>query len=200
VVKGDAAAPNLSGSFTDPNLPGGYAPFNIQNIGGKIYVTYAVQNGKDDLPGLGHGIVSVFDSQGNFLARVGTMGTLNSPWGMAIAPGTFGAVAGKLLVGNFGDGFINVFDQNTDTFLGQLTQRGGGLIHIEGLWGLIPGNDGSGGSSKEIYFSAGPSDESHGLFGAISLPEPGSAVLGLIAVGLLTARWQWKSWRKRASA
>jgi uncharacterized protein (TIGR03118 family) len=111
VLKGDTAAPNLAGKFLDPNLPAGYAPFNVQVLGNKIYVTYALQDsaGHDDVKGAGHGFVSAFDLQGSFLGRIGSAGTLNSPWGLAIAPSSFKGFAGDLLVGNFGDGTINVF-------------------------------------------------------------------------------------------
>src|SRR5262249_25522903 len=191
VMKGDPGAPNLTGQFLDPNLPAGYAPFNIAVLNGKIYVTYALQDSAkhDDEKGAGHGFVSAFDLQGNFLGRIGTMGTLNSPWGLEIAPSSFGKFAGDLLVGNFGDGTINVFnpDPTTPGFLGQLKDRNGSVISIDGLWGLITGNNGNGGSSQKLYFTAGPSDESHGLFGVLqSAPEPSSAVLGLIALGVLT--------------
>lgn len=196
VLKGDAGAPALTGNFTDPNLPAGYAPFNIQLLGGRLYVTYALQDatGHDDVPGAGHGFVSAFDLQGNLLGRIGAMGTLNSPWGLALAPSSFGAFAGDLLVGNFGDGTINVFnpDPATPGFLGQLTGAGGSPLVIDGLWGLTTGNDGSGGSSQNIYFSAGPDDESHGLFGVLqSVPEPGALALGLIGVGVLAGRHAW---------
>ena len=154
-------------------------------------------------PGAGHGFVSAFDLQGNFQGRIGSMGTLNSPWGLAIAPSSFGSFAGDLLVGNFGDGTINVFnpDPATPGFLGQLTGVDGKPIVIDGLWGLIPGNDGNGGSSQNIYFSAGPNDEANGLFGVLqSVPEPSSMVLGLIAVGLLAGRWTWKNRRRPVTA
>jgi uncharacterized protein (TIGR03118 family) len=197
VLKGDTGAPDLKGKFTDPNLPSGYAPFNIRVLGDQIYVTYALQKGNgDDQPGPGHGFVSVFDNQGNFIARVGSMGTLNSPWGLAIAPRSFGGIAGDLLVGNFGDGRVNIFDQKTDTFVGLLKTTDGQPLAIEGLWALTTGNGGSAGSDRRIYFTAGPGGESHGLFGVLqSVPEPSSVVLGLIAGGLLAARWQWKKWR-----
>ena len=124
VLKGNAGAPDLAGSFTDPNLPAGYAPFNVQNIGGNLYVTYALRdaNGPDDVPGLGNGFVDVFDLQGGFLARLATQGALNSPWGMALAPASFEQFAGDLLVGNFGDGRINIFDLATQC-LSRSTER-----------------------------------------------------------------------------
>jgi uncharacterized protein (TIGR03118 family) len=205
VMKGDGGAPNLTGNFTDPNLPAGYAPFNIQVLGTRIYVTYALQDSAkhDDSPGAGHGFVSAFDLQGSFLGRIGAMGMLNSPWGLAIAPTSFGSLAGDLLVGNFGDGTINVFNPNpaTPSFLGQLLGPDGKPIVIDGLWGLIPGNDGSGGSSQKIYFAAGPNGVSNGLFGVIQpVPEPGSLALSLTAVGLLTGRWAWKNRRRKATA
>ena len=149
VLKGNAAAPDLSGSFTDPGIPDGFAPFNIQNLGDTLYVTYAkVGPTGDDEAGPGNGFVSAFGLQGNFLGRVGTMGTLNSPWGLALAPASFREFAGDLLVGNFGDGRINVFDIGTDSFVAQLQNPQGTPLEIDGLWGLIHGNDGSGGSAQ----------------------------------------------------
>jgi uncharacterized protein (TIGR03118 family) len=197
VFKGDGGAPNLTGSFADPNLPANYAPFNISKFGTTIYVTYALQNGKDDLPGAGHGFVSAFDENGNFLGRIGAKGTLNSPWGLAIAPSGFGALAGDLLVGNFGDGHINVFsaDPSSPAFLGQLNDPTGNPLSIEGLWGLIPGGGGSAGNTHDIYFTAGPNDESGGVLGVLqSVPEPGSVVLALISIAVVSAA---SAWRKR---
>ncbi len=186
VVKGAAASPNLAGNFTDPNLPSGFAPFNVQTIGDKLYVTYAKQdaNKTDDVAGPGNGFVD-----GTFVERLVSNGTLDSPWGLAIAPASFGAFAGDLLVGNFGDGRINVYDPVTGAFFGQVLTAGGNPLDIDGLWALTVGNGGNGGSVSDIYFTAGPDDETHGLFGvllpAASVPEP--STLPLFAATLLAA-------------
>ena len=161
-------------SFTDPTVPAGYAPFNVQVLGGKLYVTYAQQDAAkhDDVAGAGHGFVDAFDLNGNMLGRVGSGGTLDSPWGLALAPASFGALAGDLLVGNFGDGTINAFNPTTDQFMGQLTEAGK-PIAIDGLWSLVTGNGGAGGDPNTIYFSAGPASQTHGLFGSIiAAPTP----------------------------
>jgi uncharacterized protein (TIGR03118 family) len=191
VLKGDPGAPDLAGNFTDPNLPAGYAPFNIRNLDGKLYVTYALQDAAkfEEVPGAGLGIVSAFDLQGNLLGRIGTGGTLNAPWGLAIAPASFGPLAGDLLVGNFGDGTINAFDLNGPGFEGQLLGTDGKPLSIDGLWALTVGNNGNGGSSGKLYFSAGPDDEEHGLFGLLQLPDSGSTLeilagaLGILGLG-----------------
>ena len=199
VLKGQTSAPDLTGRFTDPNLPAGYAPFNIQNLGGTMYVSYALQNATKDeeLKGPGRGFVSAFDLQGNFIGRIASAGLLDAPWGLAFAPSSFGALAGSLLVGNFGDGRINVFNPSTHAFLGQLAATDGTPLAIDGLWALTPGNDGSAGSSNLIYFTAGPDDESHGLFGVLTpeaiaaVPEPSTALLllsGLVGIGFLVGR------------
>ena len=185
VLKGDVSAPNLAGAFTDPSLPAGYHPFNVQQLNGHVFVTYALNTGAhDESHGAGQGFVSEFDASGNFIARVGSQGDLNAPWGLAIAPASFAGIGGDLLVGNFGDGRINIFDPVTDKFLGQLIGASGSPLSIDGLWGLIVGNGGSGGNPNELYFSAGPGDEGHGLLGALSfVPEP--ATMFLFAAGLL---------------
>jgi uncharacterized protein (TIGR03118 family) len=194
VEKGSAAAPSLSGTFADPNLPSGYAPFNVQNLGGTLYVTYAQQDAAkhDEVAGAGLGLVDSYDLQGHLLGRVATAGTLNAPWGLAIAPGSFGAMAGALLVGNFGDGRINAYDPATHAFLGQVQDAGGGLLDIDGLWAISPGNGGNGGSASLLYFTAGPDDESHGIFGVLTpVPEPSLTLLllaGLLGLMPMTRR------------
>jgi uncharacterized protein (TIGR03118 family) len=131
----------LPGSFADPSVPAGYAPFNIQQYGGKLYVMYAQQSaGKGAwVAGSGLGAVAVFDTNGNLIKHLVTGGPLNAPWGVAIAPANFGAFSGALLIGNFGDGAINAFDATAGTLLGTLADPQGNPIRIPGLWGLIPG-------------------------------------------------------------
>ena len=168
VFNGSYQLVHRSGSFTDPSLPAGYAPFNIQNIGGKLYVTYAKQDADkhDDVAGAGHGFVDVFDLHGHLLQRLVSRGALNSPWGLAIAPSGFGRFSGDLLVGNFGDGTINAYNPNTGHFIGQLKNEDGNVIAINGLWGLRFGN-GTAGSATTLVFTAGIADEAHGLMGTI---------------------------------
>jgi uncharacterized protein (TIGR03118 family) len=138
-------------------------------INGKLYVTFALQNDEkmDDVAGAGFGYVDVFDLQGNLVKRLVSNGVLNGPWGMALAPGNFGAFSNALLVGNFGDGHINAFDPNSGAFLGQLRDRSGNPIAIDGLWGLSFGNGHSAGKANWLYFTAGPDGEAHGLFGVL---------------------------------
>jgi uncharacterized protein (TIGR03118 family) len=195
VLKGNPAAPDLTGKFLDPTLPSGYKPFNVQTLGEHIYVAYALpdpNNPTDELAGKGLGIVDEFDQQGGFQRRIATQGALDAPWGLAIAPTSFGALAGHLLVGNFGDGKINAFNlDNLNDPSTALTDATGKAISIDGLWALTPGNGTFAGSAQDIFFSAGPNDESHGLFGAIhAVPEPSTcALLGLgLAVLLLSGR------------
>jgi len=178
------ALASLPGNFNDPNLPAGYAPFGIQNINGNIYVAYALkeQGGDEEETGPGLGIVDVYDSNGNLIRRVAAGGTLNAPWGMTLAPNNFGPFSGDLLVGNFGDGTINAFDPLTDAFEGQL-KKAGGVISIDGLWGLGFGNGANAGPLNALYFAAGINDEADGLFGRIRVPEP--ATLSVFGVGLL---------------
>jgi uncharacterized protein (TIGR03118 family) len=183
-------APALPGNFTDPNLPAGYAPFNIENINGQLYVTYALQDAAkhDDVAGAGNGFVDVFNLDGTFVKRLVSNGALNSPWGMALAPSGFGSFGGDLLIGNFRDGTINVYDPVTGTWLATLDGSNGMPLVNLGLWDLTFGNGGNGGSKSDLYFTAGiPGDgmvEDHGLFGSIApTPEPGT--LALLGSGLL---------------
>jgi uncharacterized protein (TIGR03118 family) len=186
--KGDVGAPVLSGSFTDTTLPSGYAPFNVQNLNGSLYVSYAQQDAArhDEVAGSGKGFVDQFSLNGDFMGRVASGGTLNAPWGMAIAPSSFGAMAGDLLVGNFGDGHINIYDPSTHAFLGQVLDANNNPVVIDGLWAISPGNDGSGGSSHLLYFTAGPNDEAHGLFGVLApVPEPSEYAMMLAGLGVI---------------
>ena len=160
----------LSGTpFVDSTVPAGYGPFNIWNLGGKLYVMWAKQdtNKVGWVNGAGLGAVSIFDLNGNLLQHVATGGPLNAPWGVAIAPATFGAFAGDILVGNFGDGTINAFDPKTGNALGALTDQNGNTIAIPGLWALLQGNGGSGGDPNAIYFTAGGATQKHGWLGSI---------------------------------
>jgi len=156
------------GLFVDRRIPAGYAPFNVQELAGRLYVTYAKQDATlhDDVAGHGHGFVDVFTNDGAFVRRLVTRGVLDSPWGLAQAPEGFGRLGGALLVGNFGNGRINAFDIRTGAREGELRDPYGRPIEIDGLWGLRFGN-GNAAKTDELLFSAGPDDESHGLLGKI---------------------------------
>jgi len=178
----DATFHAVPGGFSDAALPPGYAPFGIRNLGGTIYVTYALQDADahDDVAGVGHGFVDAFDTQGNLLRRVASRGRLNSPWGLAVAPSDFGEFSGNLLVGNFGDGHINAFDLGRFEGTGELVQRGqlhaadGQPLTIDGLWALAFGNGAAAGPTNALFFTAGPFGEQHGLFGKVvtsTVPE-----------------------------
>ena len=179
-------AVTMPGAFTDPTLPAGFAPFGIQNIDGTIYVTYALQdeNKKDDVAGPGNGFVDAFTTSGAFIRRVASMGELNSPWGLALAPADFGRFSGDLLVGNFGDGRIHAFDPATLTpdsefeAVGLLHSAHGKPVQIDGLWALQFGHGTSASSANgltnTLFFTAGPAGEEHGLFGSlVNVPPPG---------------------------
>jgi uncharacterized protein (TIGR03118 family) len=154
----------------DPTLPDGYAPFNVMAVGDTVYVTYAKQDAAkaDEVAGPGRGFVDAYTVSGAHPVRhrTASRGTLNAPWGMAIAPANFGPFAGALLVGNFGDGRIFAF--RGGQFLGALRYPNFHRVRIEGLWALLPGTAASGGVGT-LWFSAGPDDESHGLVGQIVL-------------------------------
>ncbi|SHL69184.1 TIGR03118 family protein [Nitrosospira sp. Nsp11] len=188
VYKGTTSAPALTGSFTDPSLPAGYAPFNVQNLNGSLYVTYALQDvaKEDEVAGLGLGFVDRYNLNGDFAERVASGGTLNAPWAVATAPSSFGPMAGDLLVGNFGDGHINIYDPNTHAFLGQVLDASNRPLAVDGLWALSPGNDMMAGSSHLLYFTAGPNEEAHGLFGVLTpVPEPSTYAMMLVGLGVL---------------
>jgi len=159
----------LSGSFTDPNIPNSYSLFNIQNIGGKLYVTYAQQSHKepDEETDRGSGFVDVFDTSGHLLQRLIEGNHLKAPWGLAHAPADFGAFSNALIVGNFGDGQLHAYDFDNGKYMGVLKDESGKPIVIDGLWGITFGNGGSGGDRNALYFAAGPDDETHGLFGSL---------------------------------
>jgi uncharacterized protein (TIGR03118 family) len=160
---------HLSGRFRDNELPDGFAPFNIQELGGRLYVAYAKQDAlrEDEVAGPGLGFVDVYSTSGHLLRRLVRRGQLNAPWGLVRAPASgFGRFSGALLVGNFGDGRINAYDPSSGEFLGRLRHEDGSPIEIEGLWALRFGN-GVTGNPTTLLFTAGIDDEAHGLFGAI---------------------------------
>jgi len=181
VEKFDASF-NLVASFTDSDLAINcpiagppaqcFAPFGIQTINDQLYVTFALQDAvhHDDVGGPGNGFIDVFDTDGNLISHFASQGTLNSPWGLALAPADFGTFSNDVVAGNFGDGRINAFDPVTGAFLGQLQDGNGNAIAINGLWGLAFGNGGLAGDTNTLFFAAGFDDEAHGLFGSIA-PE-----------------------------
>jgi uncharacterized protein (TIGR03118 family) len=162
-----------TGAFTDRFLPAGFAPFGIQAINGDIYVTYAQQDSdkKDELHGPGLGYVDVYDPNGHLLHRVASRGSLNAPWGVALAPAGFGSFSNSLLIGNFGDGRINAFDPIFRIPLGNLRGQNHKSIQIDGLWGIAFGNGFANQSVNSLFFAAGPDDEAHGLYGRIDFVD-----------------------------
>ena len=193
-----------SGTFTDPGNPRvpspgvpGFAPFNIQNINGTLYVTFALQDSQqhDDFSASGNGFVDEFDTSGHFIKRLITGGALDSPWGITMAPSTFGKFANDLLVGNFGNSRINAFDPTTGAFLGTLTDGLGNPLllsnttDVPGLWGLAFGNGTAGFDPKTLYFSSGDNAQFDGLIGAINpVPEPAAGCVLLALAPLLVRR------------
>ena len=158
---------SLAGSFNDPNLPSGFAPHGVHVIGGQVYVAYALQDAAkhDPVNGPGNGFVDVFDENGNFVRRLASMGSLNSPWGVAMASATFGSFSHDILVGNFGDGSINAFDSGSGKFLGSLTDAGNNVLKNPGLWDLVFGQ--TPGDANTLYVTAGGANQTSGLFASI---------------------------------
>jgi uncharacterized protein (TIGR03118 family) len=164
---------STSSTFVDPGIPDGFAPFGIQTIGDTVFVTYAKQDAdaEDEIVGGGRGFVDAFGTDGAFLDRVATRHRLNAPWGLAMAPADFGRFSGDLLVGNFGDGQIHAFRQAANGsyhVVGVLRNRHGRVLSIDGLWAIAFGNGDAAGPSNALFFTAGPDDEAHGLFGRLT--------------------------------
>ncbi|HET7831461.1 MAG TPA: TIGR03118 family protein [Gallionella sp.] len=162
-----------AGAFTDSQIPVGFAPFGIRNINGDLYVTYAMQDAAkhDDVAGPGLGFVDVFDANGRLLRRLAARGTLNAPWGLALAPSDFGEFSNCLLVANFGDGKINAYELESGEFRGQLNQPNAQPVVIDGLWGINFGNGLHNQPTNVLFFGAGPGAESHGLYGRLEAAQ-----------------------------
>lgn len=167
----------LAGRFRDPKLPKGYAPFGIQALSGNIFVTYAKQDKArhDDVAGAGLGFVDEFTPAGKLVARVASGGRKNAPpnapWGLALAPSSFGPFSGDVLIGNFGNGRISAYHKGAYGnwgYKGQLRRANGRPIAIDGLWAIAFGNGAAAGPTTSLYFLAGPRGEAHGLFGSIT--------------------------------
>jgi uncharacterized protein (TIGR03118 family) len=163
-----APAKGAKNPFTDKKLPAGFAPFNVQVLGGKVYVAYAQQDaaGEDEVAGAGLGFVDIYNTKGKLTKRLNGGQNLNAPWGLAQAPKTFGRFGGDVLVGNFGDGRIMAF-RKSGKFDGFLLGADNNPIVINGLWGLGFGNDQQAGPSTTLFFAAGTNDEANGLFGSL---------------------------------
>jgi uncharacterized protein (TIGR03118 family) len=160
-------------AFQDPTLPVHFAPFNIQNINNLLYVTYAQRDtdGRTDIAGTGHGFIDVYDTDGKLVRRLVSQGALNSPWGLTVAPSSFGTFGGALIVGNSGDGRISAFNPLSGEYLGDLNDDDGVTIAISNLWSLTFGNGHDGGDADSLFFAAGIDNGDHGLFGAIRAPQ-----------------------------
>ena len=156
-------------AFQDRHIPAGFAPFNVQNIGGKLYVTYAKQNAEkhDDVAGAGNGFVDIYNTDGTLAGRLQHGNFLDSPWGVTQAPSSWGRLAGDILVGQFGSGRIDIFDARGH-FRGFLRGADQKPLVIDGLWDVTPGNGANSSDTQKIYFTAGPDGETHGLFGSLT--------------------------------
>ncbi|MFL9902195.1 TIGR03118 family protein [Paraburkholderia fungorum] len=161
----------MPGKFQDASLPAGFAPFGIQAIGAKLFVTYAKQDADahDNLDGAGLGFVDVFDTSGNLMQHFASAGPLNAPWGIVQAPGNFGRFSGDVLIGNFGDGTINAFDPASGQSLGTVNLPNGSTFVQRGLWGIAFGNGLDNQPVNTLFFAAGPNDEADGVYGRIDV-------------------------------
>jgi len=171
VFTGTFAPTTVASGFLDPTIPAGFSPFNIQNLGGSLYVAYAKVGINGPASGVGNGFVRKFDTDGKRDLNFGIdNGELNAPWGLTSAPNSFGIFGGALLVGNFGEGnpSIHAYNPTNGAFLGTLKDESGTGIAIDELWALQFGNGGSGGDVNTLYFTAGIAEEEHGLFGKIN--------------------------------
>lgn len=190
---------SLPGSFTDPTLPAGFVPFNLQDIGGRVYVTYApagLAAQRSAAPGAG--FISIFDESGTFVQRLVSGGQLAAPWGLALAPAGFGPFSGDLLVGNFSfaDSVINAFDASTGAFRGSIPVEVGAGNTPGGLWALMFGSGaGNGGNAETLYFTDGLNGETAGLFAAIA-PVPEPQIFAMFGLGLALLGWR----RRNAAA
>jgi uncharacterized protein (TIGR03118 family) len=162
----------MQGKFIDPTIPSGFVPFGIVALNNQLYVTYAMQDGAkhDEITGAGLGYVDIFDFNGNFISRLASAGALNAPWGIALAPAGFGSFEGDLLIGNFGDGTINIFAPNGSSLassMGPITVANGQTLAIPGLWSLVFGNGDADKPLTTLFYVAGFADQTDGVFGSI---------------------------------
>jgi uncharacterized protein (TIGR03118 family) len=179
----NVTATTFAGKFTDPSLPSTVVPFNIQTIGGNLYVTYAnLGPGGTPLPG---GVVDEYSAAGTLIGRIATNGALSAPWGVVLAPANFGAFSNDLLIGNFGDGEIDVYNPITDAFLGTLDGPNGQPLVNDFLWALETRTGGTGDNTNAVYFTAGINGQTDGLFGAITETTPEPATIFGTATGLI---------------
>ena len=169
----------FAGKFVDPNPVAGFTPFNVQNLGGNLFVTYAAATGTG--APLKGGYVDEYSAAGNFMQRIATGGPLNAPWGLTLAPMGFGRFGGDLLVGNLFNSTIDAFNLNNQNHLDGWITVNTGFTSPVGLWALDFGN-GVTGNANTLYFTAGVNDQKDGLFGEITVPEPDG--LGLFIPGL----------------
>jgi uncharacterized protein (TIGR03118 family) len=169
----------MQGLFVDPTIPAGFVPFGIAAVNGQLYVTYAKQDSAmhDEVTGAGLGYVDVFDMNGSFVTRFASGGTLNAPWGIAVAPSGFGSIAGDVLIGNFGDGTINIYTPSgsVGTFVSQLMVTNGGTLSIPGLWSLVFGNGDPDKPLTTLFYTAGFADQTDGVFGSIAVAATSAA-------------------------